>query len=216
MSELTVGSIGGLTVNSNVVSIPSGHQISGSILNTYPGAIIKAGHYNTGYGAGAQNVKNTQTWETVNLNGTNQSGSRKTGEPNVLEFNKIHNNSHLMISVNFPYYLANGGSGFGIRCNISTDGGTSYSLVDIDTNGPAHAWGSGGYGGNDAGVFAYPWFTGDNASISSAVLSTTGNVYIYFETYVWQSADTLYLNTYESGGTWYNKFGSINIMEIAQ
>ena len=210
MSELTVGSISGLAINNNVVSVNSGHQISGPLMNTYPGAIIKTTHYNTGYGAGARKILTTD-WSALNIGGTGLVGPRNDSNNNILKYTKIHNSSQLKVDVRFPYYVANGANGFGIRCQTIISG-TGY-IVDILDNGPAHTWGAGGYGGPDAGIFTFSWSTGDNSNISSIVSSYTGDLEFWFQGIEYNSADTITLVDYSDD---FPKYGVIDIFEVAE
>ncbi|NDB80131.1 hypothetical protein EB155_09735 [archaeon] len=174
------------------------------------GSIIKQQHYNSGYGSDARTRPN-QSWITVKLGGTSLSGPRKSDDNNVLKFDKIFNNSNLSITANFPVYISNGASGNGFRLQVSTNNGSTYSLVDIRSNGPANGWGASGYGGADASIFNFTWNTLDNLTIANTVRIYTGPVYFYFECYEWSSADSSFIIDYDDT---YPKFGTIQIQEI--
>jgi hypothetical protein len=211
MSNLTVGSIGGLSVNSNIVSIPSGHQIAGTVFNNYPGAIIKTQHYNTGYGSGARTTTTSTSFVTAAIGGTGLTGDRNNSNNNILKYTKVYGDSQLMVKVSFPFYITPGSSGFGIRCQ-TTIGGNNYIVDPID-NGPAHGWGAGGYGGSTSGVFNFSWFTGDKSSVYNILDGYTGPIEFWFQVMSWTSSDTLFFIDYDNS---YPKYGVIDIMEIAQ
>ena len=209
MANLNLGSH---TIISDDSGAPSLESVNIQSSVTFPaGMSVKIQHYNSGYGSGARKSKSTQTWETLNIGGTNLSGPRKSDDNNVLSFTKNYNNSNLQINLSIPVYISPGGSGVGIRCKISTDLGSSYSIVDILDGGPAHGWGAFGYGGNTSGIINFTWNTLDKSSIASTIKSYTGDVYVFFEVYVWNSSDTAYFIDYDAT---YPKYGTFQIMEI--
>ena len=75
--------------------------------------ILSFGSYNSGYGSGARLVTTSQSWVNLEINGTNQAvfGQITKNSDDSLNYNKTSNSSHLIISINFPSYNNNGGSG---------------------------------------------------------------------------------------------------------
>ena len=185
--------------------------IINSNVNFPAGMPVNIQHYNSGYGSNARTTKTTQTWETLKIGGTNLTGPRKSDDNNVLSFTKNFNNSNLQIQLNIPVYIAGTNSGVGIRCKLSTNLGSSYSIVDILDQGPAHGWGAMGYGGEDASIINFTWNTSDNSNIANTIKSFTGIVYIFFECYVWSSSNTAFFIDYTDS---YPKYGTFQIMEI--
>lgn len=171
--------------------------------------IIKVQTYGTGYNTFVSS--SSQTWQTYTLGQTGYTGSRLSGNTNICEFEKIHNNSHLKIVVNFPGYIATGGSGVGWRLVISKDNSTYYN--DVLDNGPSHGWGAMGYGGNTSGIMRMEWDTElIDASRSSGIVSHTGTTYFYLQFYVWSAADIYYPLSYVN--TTYPKYGTIQCYEV--
>ena len=118
MSTLTVQNIQGSSSNNNTINVASGHKISGDAGSVIiPGSIISAGTYNTGTGSGARLTTTSTSWQVLEINGTNQAtfGRISKYSDDGLQFNKISNSSHLIISLNFPTYNAGGSNGHGIR-----------------------------------------------------------------------------------------------------
>lgn len=176
------------------------------------GTIIKRASYNTGYGSGARTATSSQTWAIVNINGTDQAGlGIGKFSDDGLTFEKISNKSHIEISVNFPYYVITGNSGFGFRCQASKDGGSNYVILGNLSDGPVSTWGGGGYGGGDAGVFHYTFSTYDNSTERSSWLTRTGEVRFYFQTRIFNTNDTLRMIDYDAT---YPKEGTIQVSEI--
>jgi len=196
---------------SNLTS-SSGLNLGGSWVDAPVGTIIKRGSYNTGYGSGARTALSAQSWNTINIDGTNQAGMN-IGKisADVISFDKISSKSHLEITVNFPYYQATGNSGFGVRCQASKDGGSNYVILGNLTNGSVSTWGGGGYGGTDAGVFNYTWSTYDNSTERSSWLAKTGQTQFYFQLYVYSADDTTHMIDYSDS---FPKEGTIQISEI--
>ena len=197
---------------SNLTS-SSGLNLGGNWVDAPVGTIIKRGSYNTGYGSGARTALSAASWNAINIDGTGQAGMNvgKVGAGDIISFDKISNKSHLEITVNFPYYVATGNSGFGVRCQASKDGGSNYVILGNLTNGSVSTWGGGGYGGNDAGVFNYTWSTYDNSTERSSWLATTGETQFWFQMYVYNTNDTVHMIDYD--GT-FAKEGTIQISEI--
>ena len=200
------------TLNVSNVNATGNLNLSGSWTDAPIGTIIKRGSYNTGYGLGSRVITSSSSWNTMNINGTSQAGMNiGKASDDVLTFSKISNKSHLEITVNFPYLVQNGNQGFGVRCQASYDGGGSYVILGNLVNGPADAWGAGGYGGNDTGVFTFTFSTYDNSTERSSWLARTGEVRFYFQVYVYNVNDILYIIDYGDG---YQKEGTIQISEI--
>ena len=177
------------------------------------GMVIRSGFYDPGTGTNATTATTSATFTTLNINGTGQVG-HNIGKfsDDGLTYTKVSSNSHLNISVSIPFYLAVGGTGFGIRALLSTDNGSNYYTVTGLSNGPADKWGAAGYGGNTSGIVNYTWNTRMNSSRASAILAKTGTIRFYFEVAVWSSSDTLTIGDYPS----YNKKSSIIVQEIAE
>ena len=178
------------------------------------GMVIRSGFYDTGTGSGARLTTSSTSFIVANVNGTGQVG-HNIGKfsDDGLTYTKVSSNSHLNIGISFPFYLATGGNGFGIRGYLSTNDGSNYYTMSGLTDGPAHAWGAGGYGGDSSGVLNYTWNTRMNSSQASTILAKTGTIRFYFEVKVWNTNDTLTMIDYSSS---YPKKGSIVVQEIAE
>lgn len=117
-------------------------------------------------------------------------------------YSKTVASSDLLINGAFPFYIETGNSGFGLKLQYSLNNST---WIDIDLpEGPAHGWGSGGYGGHASGVVPY-------LSVQSGI-STTGTIYFRFLHKVWNALDTLYFIGYPS----YPKQATWTVQEIAR
>jgi len=201
--------------NLDTSALAVGINSTNQLITAPSGMVMRSGFYDTGYGSNARTQTNSQSWVTVNINGTGQVGHNiGKAADDVLTFNKVSSNSHLNISISFPYYLAAGSglAGFGIRCLLSTNDGSNYYVLSGLTNGPANAWGAGGYGGNESGILSGTWNTRMNSSQASTILAKTGSIRLYFECRVWTTTETVYMIDYPS----YNKKGSVVIQEIAE
>ncbi len=185
------------------------------------GMVIRSGFYGTGYGSGTRTFLSTpqQTWTIANINGTNQV-AHNIGKfsDDGLTYNKVSNNSHLSISVSFPWYLNPSLAGFGVRTQFSIDSGSNYYTLSGLTDGAVEMWGAGGYGGDatsnaSTGVFTYTYNTRMNTSRASSILSHTGECRLYFEVAIWNTNDQLYFIDYGSSDP---KTGTITIQEIAE
>ena len=199
------------TLNVSNVNATGNLNFGGSWTDAPIGTIIKRGSYNTGHGTGARTSTSSTSYSTVNINGTNQAGMNiGKHSDDVITFSKISNKSHLEISVNFPYHNSPGATGFGVRCQASHNSGSSYHVLGNLANGPAHTWGSGGYGGSDTGIYKYTWSTYDNSTERSSWLAKTGEVRFYFQ-FRTHNTDTIYLIDYSDA---YPKEGTIQISEI--
>jgi len=177
------------------------------------GMVIRSGFYDTGTGTGARTVTTSTSFTTLNINGTGQVGHNiGKASDDVVTYTKVSSNSHLNISVSFPFYLSSGSGGFGVRGLLSTNDGSNYYAMSGLTDGPAHKWGAGGYGGNTSGVFNYTWNTRMNSSQASTILAKTGTIRFYFEVSIWDTSDSLTMIDYPG----YVKKGSIVVQEIAE
>ena len=175
-------------------------------LDAYGQIITREKSYNTGYGSGAYTATSSTSWGTLKIQGTGSTGSRPT--TNTIGFDKISNDSDLILSFHMPYYFTGTGadSGFGVRLRYSVDNGSTWG-VDWLTDGPAHGWGAGGYGyDNQAGIFNYTWST--EKMVSNTFV---GTVRFYIESKVWSGSNTLYW-----GYSSYNKYGYIHIREAVR
>jgi hypothetical protein len=165
--------------------------------------LIRQQHYTTGYGTAQSST--TTSYINLNISQTNYTGTRKAGSANVCTFEKQNSNSHLLISCTFPWYIANGNAGFGIRLVYSLDD-TTYT-VDAVTNGPADRWSMAGYGGNTAYTARFQWDSEElDTYRSTNVQGHTGTFYFYFQWANWNSSDTSYPLTYSVD---YPKYGTI-------
>ena len=203
--------VANLNHTGNTFTTSANLNLGGSWVDAPVGTIIKRGSYNTGSGANARTTMSSTSYTTVNINGTNQVGMNiGKHSDDIITFSKISNKSHLEIAVKFPYYVTPGDSGFALRCQASHNSGSSYHTLGNLDNGPAHTWGSGGYGGNDAGIYTYTWSTYDRSTERSSWLAKTGEVRFYFEMRT-HSADTIYFIDYND---LFPKEGTIQISEI--
>ena len=177
----------------------------------YSGAPIGSASWSTGDET-AVAESNTTSWTTLDINRDDETGSFSAADSNICTYSKQHNSSHLLITWWIPVYLATGGSGNGFRLHISTDNST-YTTDAMD-NGPAHAWGAHGYGGNAAGVWCFTWDTKIiDTYRSTSFESHTGTTYFYFQWRNWSSVDTTYPTTYDVNN--YPKYGTIELLEYA-
>jgi len=224
---LSVQQIQGLAsaADPTTVTIPTGHKLvasdtsgtlsAGQFVPLTPGQVINAGSYNTGYGTGAHLSSTSTSWQTLNINGTNQAAfgavSKDPNSDDVVIFNKKYNNSQILVTCNFPTYNSPGGSGHGIRLHYYKPGVTA-AIVDLVDNGPAHGWGWHGYGGNTSAMNNFTWNTYDKSSVRSDLVGYTGNVHFYLQVKNWSSSDTI---SYIDHGS-YNKYGTLQFAEIAQ
>ena len=217
MSTLTVQNIQGSSSTSNTINVTSGHKISGDAGSIFvPGQIISAGTYNTGTGSGARLSTTSTSWVILEINGTNQAtfGRISKYSDDGLQFNKISNSSHLIISLNFPTYNAGGSNGHGIRCHMeTTQGSGTYDILDITDEGPAHGWGFHGYGGLHAAMNNFTWSTYDNSNYRNTIKTSTGNMKFFFKVRNWNSGDTIYYNDYDNT---YPKYGTVQVYEVAE
>jgi hypothetical protein len=175
--------------------------------------VVRIQNYNTGFGSGARTTTASTSFIPINMGGDLQSGTRQSGNLNRLLFNKRQTGTDLIIKASFPVYITGtGDSGGGIRLQYSTNG-SSFSLVDALTSGPADGWGAWGYGNDHAGIVNYTWVTSANSSIVNTVRNHTGNLFFYFEIRNWSGSDTSFFIDYDST---YPKYGTIQILEIIQ
>lgn len=171
------------------------------------GTLIREQLYGTG--TGVTLTTNTTTWSTIPLNGTNFSGNRHASNNNIIKFSKQSSNSYLLISITFPVYLAVSTNGIGVRCVFSTDNSTYYN--DALDNGPAHRWGSMGYGGGTAYICRHMWDSRQfDLQRSSGITAHTGDFWCYFQAATWNGTDTMYMLGYSAT---YPKYGSMSIRE---
>jgi len=199
------------------IEIASGNKISGDAGSVIiPGSIVSAGTYNTGYGSGARLSGTFTSWTTLKINGTNQAAFGRISKysDDGLQFNKISNSSHLIISLNFPTYNAGGNNAHGIRCHMeTTQGSNTFNILDILDEGPAHGWGWHGYGGVSSAMNNFTWCTYDNSSYRATIKTTTGNMKFFFRVRNWTSSDTIYYNDYDAS---YPKYGTVQVYEVAE
>ena len=146
------------------------------------GMVIRSGFYDTGTGSGARLTTSSTSFIVANVNGTGQVG-HNIGKfsDDGLTYTKVSSNSHLNFTISLPFYLATGGTGWGIRGLLSTDNGGNYSPISGLADGPANKWGAGGYGGDSSGVLNYTWNTRMNSSQASTILAKTGTIRFYLK-----------------------------------
>jgi hypothetical protein len=160
-------------------------ELSGDLVatNLRPGMVLSTQHYTdqTHYSA------NSTSWSL---------GPTFT-------YDKQAARSHLFVNGAFPYYIALGNSGYGLRLQWSLDNST-WNNAHL-TEGPANGWGAGGYGGNDAGITPY-------VDYLTAFASHTGTVYLRFQYRKWNTDDTLFFISHSS----YTKRATWVVQEIAQ
>jgi len=189
---------------------------SGYMTTAPSGMMIRSGFYDTGTGSGASTQVSSSNWTTINIDGTNQKLHNITKfSSDGLAYNKVSSNSHLNVTINFPFYYDDidaGNGGFGVRCLFSTDDGANYHYLSDLSQGPCDGWGAGAYGGTAAGVFTYTWNSRMNGTQASTVLAKTGNIRFYWQTRIWSGTSNLYMIGYAN----YSKKGSIIIQEIAE
>ena len=172
--------------------------------------LIKVQTYGSGSGVPSSGTTST-SWAAYDVDQTNYTGDRLSGNNHVFQFTKISNTSDLKIVANIPGYLATGGAGIGIRLQISKDNSTWY--VDAMDNGPAHGWGATGYGGANANIVRMVWNTElIDAVRSSGIYSHTGATYFYIQHKNWSSSDTYFPLHYSSAT--YPKYASFQCYEI--
>jgi len=217
MSTLTVQNIQGSSSSSNTINVASGHKISGDAGSIFvPGQVISAGTYNTGYGSGARLSGTFTTYSVLEINGTNQAtfGGISKYSDDGLQFNKLSNSSHLIISLNFPTYNNNGNNGHGVRCKMeTTQGSGTFDILDITDEGPGHAWGFHGYGGATSAMNNFTWCTYDNSNYRATIKASTGNMKFFFQVRNWSSADSISYNDYSDT---YPKYGTVQVYEVAE
>tara|TARA_B100000925_G_scaffold75549_1_gene53272 strand:+ start:3494 stop:4153 length:660 start_codon:yes stop_codon:yes gene_type:complete len=197
---------------------------SGGFLADAPsGTIIKSGSYYTGVGQNAGTTSTSTTFYTININGIGQRirNMTKAGD-DTLVFNKISNDSHLEISVEFPTYVDNGANGLGFRVRLSVDNGSNWLYipdnVTNNTNSSYNSqhsiwstWGLNGYGGHTADHLSCRYTTDSYTTNADTIRTHTGNTRIYFEGRSHGSADTAYWINYHTS---WDKAGYVYVSEI--
>ena len=86
------------------------------VISKYGLVVNNKQSYNSGYGTGAELQTTSTSWQTLPWSGTGATGERIS--THVLKFDKIDNNSDLIISIHMPWYTSTGGSGFGLRLEL--------------------------------------------------------------------------------------------------
>jgi hypothetical protein len=176
------------------------------VISKYGLVVNNKQSYNSGYGASTAGIQTSSTsWITLPWSGTGSTGERIS--TNVLKFDKIDNDSDLVVSIHMPWYTPNGSSGFGLRLRTSVDGGSTVQN-DFLADGPAHGWGSGGYGSvATSSIYNFTWNT-------ESIISNTfvGEVRVYFEVKVWAASDSFYFGSYPG----YSKHGFVHIEEVSR
>ena len=213
--------------NSGTVNLGGGASFtggtSGFLANAPSGTIIKTGSYYTGSGTGASTTSSSGTYYTININGSGQvlRNMTKAGD-DLLAYNKISNDSHLHINVEFPTYLDSGTNGMGFRVRLSVDGGSNYLYIPdnlgvSDTGSDSEnslwaSWGLNGYGGHTADHLSCKYTTDSYTANADTIRTHTGEVRIYFEGRVHASgSDTAYWISYSNQ---WRKAGYVYIEEV--
>jgi hypothetical protein len=207
ITGLGVGGLPAGTVNSTTLanSAVTREKLAGS------GATVQRQGYTSGYGSGARLSHSAQSWATVPISGTSYDGPRDIITPNatVFRFDKLRNDTQLRIHVaGFPWYMPAGTAGFGMRIRYYAGSGVisdgaNYNVLEKLSEGIAHGWGFGGYGGN-ANVTNYMIDTA-HSSAPSFFTTRTGAQYFFFEVYAWSGTTLLFLDydaTYPKYGSW--------------
>ena len=129
-------------IQSESINLADTFAFTGSVSGA--GKILSFGSYNSGTGSGARLATSTTSWTNLEINGDNQVifGQITKNSDDSLNYNKVSNSSHLIISMNVPTYnnAGNGGHGFRLKFETTQNSGT-YNILDIQDNGPAHGWG---------------------------------------------------------------------------
>lgn len=166
------------------------------------GQTVKTWSYNSGYGIGARTVITAQSWQSILINGTDRDNRSPSDNMSTRFFDKDRNDTHLRIRGAFPIYVTPGSAGAGIRTQmvlsndpVQYNNDASYFTVGALANGPAHAWGAAGYGGNTSAIIN---FYVDTAFGNSSVLTHTGRLHFYFMGYTWQAGDAVHWIDYFS------------------
>ena len=213
--------------NSGTVNLGGGASFtggtSGFLANAPSGTIIKTGSYYTGSGTGASTTSSSGTYYTININGSGQilRNMTKAGD-DLLAYNKISNDSHLHINVEFPTYLDSGTNGMGFRVRLSVDGGSNYLYIPdnlgiSDTGSDSEnslwaSWGLNGYGGHTADHLSCKYTTDSYTANADTIRTYTGEVRMYFEGRVHNSGgDTAYWINYSNN---WQKAGYVYIDEV--
>ena len=196
---------------------------NGFLADAPSGTIIKTGSYYTGAGTGASTTSSSGTYYTISINGTGQRLRNMTkASDHVLAYNKISNDSHLFINVEFPTYLDGGTNGMGFRVRLSVDGGSNYLYIPdnvtiSDTNQNSEhslwaSWGLNGYGGHTADHLSCKYTTDSYTANADTIRTYTGEVRMYFEGRVHNSGgDTAYWINYSNN---WQKAGYVYIDEV--
>ena len=196
---------------------------NGFLADAPSGTIIKSASYYTGAGSGAGTSSSSTSFYTIQINGTGQRIRNMTKlNANTLLFNKVSNDSHLEIGVEFPTYLDNGGNGLAFRVRLSVDNGSNYLYIPdnvlSNTNSSYNSeysiwstWGLNGYGGHTADHLSCRYTTDSYTANADTIRTHTGNVRIYFEGKVYSSSDTAYWINYSSS---WDKAGYVYVSEI--
>ena len=196
---------------------------NGFLADAPSGTIIKSASYYTGAGGGAGTTSSSTSFYTIQINGTGQRIRNMTKlNANTLLFNKVSNDSHLEIGVEFPTYLDSGTNGMGFRVRLSVDGGSNYLYIPdnlgvSDTGSDSEnslwaSWGLNGYGGHTADHLSCKYTTDSYTANADTIRTHTGEVRIYFEGRVHASgSDTAYWISYSNQ---WRKAGYVYIEEV--
>ena len=196
---------------------------NGFLADAPSGTIIKSASYYTGAGSGAGTSSSSTSFYTIQINGTGQRIRNMTKlNANTLLFNKVSNDSHLEIGVEFPTYLDNGGNGLAFRVRLSVDNGSNYLYIPdnvlSNTNSSYNSeysiwstWGLNGYGGHTADHLSCRYTTDSYTANADTIRTHTGDVRIYFEGRVYGSSDTAYWINYSNS---WDKAGYVYVSEI--
>ena len=197
---------------------------NGFLADAPSGTIIKSASYYTGAGGGAGTTSSSTSFYTIQINGTGQRIRNMTKlNANTLLFNKVSNDSHLEIGVEFPTYLDSGNNGLAFRVRLSVDNGSNYLYIPdnvlSNTNSSYNSeysiwstWGLNGYGGHTADHLSCRYTTDSYTANADTIRTYTGEVRMYFEGRVHNSGgDTAYWINYSNN---WQKAGYVYIDEV--
>ena len=116
-------------IQSESINLADTFAFTGSVSGA--GKILSFGSYNSGTGSGARLATSTTSWTNLEINGDNQVifGQITKNSDDSLNYNKVSNSSHLIISMNVPTYNNAGNGGHGFRLKFETT--QNLSLIHI-------------------------------------------------------------------------------------
>lgn len=199
------GSITGSKIAANAITAP---KVAGS------GMIVSSQSYNSGTGSGARLTTNAVSWQTLPIGGNDRDSFFPASNSHIRWFDKKRSDTHLRIKTAIPMYITPGGSGGGVRVRMVLsdvqavfNNDANYFTVGSLSQGQAHGWGAGGYGGDHSGIIHCYY---DTAQVNSSVLTYTGKLHFYFQVYTWSAADTIFWSDYDDS---YPKYATWTVEE---